>query len=231
MKNNLKSTVLILCGVALFLISSSIGFFVANDKMSKDKEIENKQEEVINSPKAYTVSLTDPENFSVVTESYNDDNNLNLIITSKSIYSYLVADIWAYDSTGKLSNEFSYNFNFVGNGDSILINLSVDADIVDSIVVDVSNVKQDEELIVYDRKLLDFSTDVNDSNLELVSENKLNSDLLSVKGYITFYKGDTLVDTLPFNIENVSNENKISTSIANTTKEYDKVKVHINEIL
>ena len=231
MKNNLKSTGLILCGVALFLISSSIGFFVANDKMSKDKEIENKQEEVTNGPKAYTVSLTDPENFSVVTESYNDDNNLNLIITSKSIYSYLVADIWAYDSTGKLSNEFSHNFNFVGNGDSILINLSVDADIVDSIVVDVSNVKQDEELIVYDRKLLDFSTDVNDSNLEIVSENKLNSDLLSVKGYITFYKGDTLVDTLPFNIENVSKENNISTSIANTTKEYDKVKVHINEIL
>ena len=231
MKNNLKSTGLILCGVALFLIGSSIGFLVANDKMTKDKEVENKQEEVINSPKAYTVSLADSKNFSVAAEAYNDDNNLNLIITSKSIYSYLVADIWAYDSTGKLSNAFSYNFNFVGNGDSILINLSVDADIVDSIVVDVSNVKQDEELIVYDRKLLDFSTDVNDSNLEIVSENKLNSDLLSVKGYITFYKGDTLVDTLPFNIENVSKENNISTSIANTTKEYDKVKVHINEIL
>lgn len=231
MKNNLKSTGLILCGIALFLISTSIGFFVANDKISKNKELEKKQEEVINAPKAYTVSLSDLENFSMITETYNNDNNLNLVITSKSIYSYLVVDIWTYDSTGKLADEFSYNFNLVGAQDSMLINLSVDADVVDSVVVDVSNAKEDEKLIVYDKKLLNFSTNVNGDKLELLSENKLNSDLLFVKGYVLFYNGDTLVDTLPFNIENISKENNVSTSITNTTKEYDKVKVHINEIL
>ena len=71
MKNNLRFTGLILCGIALLLIGGSVGFFAANNKMAEKKEAEKKQEEVTNGPKSYTVSLSDSENFSVVAETYS----------------------------------------------------------------------------------------------------------------------------------------------------------------
>ena len=225
MKNSLKFTGFVLCGIALLLIGGSIGFFVGNNQVKCKKDNKEEQE---NSVK-YKVSLEAPEDFSIATDTYDEGKHVNLTLTSAKKYSYIFVEVKAYYSTGEIFVESSYNFNLIGEKDELLMNLPITKDGVDTIVVSVTTAEYDENILTYNKKMLDFSIKKSEKQLEFSSENKLFSDLRVVNGYVLFYKEDRLVDTLPFSIENISKDDNIATSITNTTKKYDKAIIHINE--
>lgn len=236
MKNNLRFTGLILCGIALLLIGGSVGFFAANNKMAEKKEAEKKQEEVTNGPKSYTVSLSDSENFSVVAETYNNDNNLNLVITSKNTYSYVWGRVDCYDENDKLINELFYSSNFVTAGDEYLVNLELNAKEIKSIIVNTFPSDDKENLIFHNKKEIKF--DVIDTKVEngvvvdLKAINPFKTNLLFVKGYVVFYNNGKLVYSEPFEVGAVAENGEIVSKVnANFIDEYNSIKVIVNEIV
>ena len=109
MKNSLKFTGFVLCGIALLLIGGSIGFFVGNNQVKCKKDNKEEQE---NSVK-YKVSLEAPEDFSIATDTYDEGKHVNLTLTSAKKYSYIFVEVKAYYSTGGIFVESSYNFNLI----------------------------------------------------------------------------------------------------------------------
>lgn len=181
----------------------------------------------------YDVYLVDSNSFDLRTVTYN--NNLVTFIKSKKKYTTLSVEYDCYDKNNEIVQHISDFASNVDANDEVVYDFVVDVDKVKKIEVRVKDAIYDKSIPYFDKNKIKFviSDEYNDDGItvSIKSDNRFDTNLDFIHGYLCFYQNNGLVKTEPFKIENISIGQEISARVGlDGDIKYDNVKVLINTI-
>lgn len=176
-------------------------------------------------------NLSPNANFTMNVDYYDNGNKANINLFSKRNFSYCVVEIVYFNDKQEMINLSSYSFDLVSKDGPLIINVDIDRELIASATINITCSDDDDKLVVYNRNLMIFDQIDSESNLTFVAQNNFDTDLIYIGGYIIFYSNNKVINTVPFEINGALKDVDISYSIEEPAIDYDKVIMHVNEIV